>query len=197
MKATWDRIHVWLGEHAPQVLAGLRPGAGEEQIRAAENALGVALPEDVRTAYRVHDGEGAEGTAPSPGVLFGRPWLSLDAVVKDWRTMQGLLDRKAFPDTPANAATDGPVRADWWNPCWLPVADAGMGVFCIDLAPSANGRVGQIITVWNDGARGFLASSFADWLDDLASELEAGEFTTSPDYSGLVRVGELDEDETE
>jgi cell wall assembly regulator SMI1 len=40
MKTIWDRIHVWLASHAPEVLASLRPGASEEELRSAEAEMG-------------------------------------------------------------------------------------------------------------------------------------------------------------
>ena len=52
MKPLFDRIHVWLSAHAPEVLAAFRPGAGEEEILAAEKEIGVALPDAVPTPVR-------------------------------------------------------------------------------------------------------------------------------------------------
>ena len=42
MKTIWDRIHVWLQANAPDVLASLRPGASDEQVRSAAQAASIA-----------------------------------------------------------------------------------------------------------------------------------------------------------
>ena len=55
--ATWQRIETWLVQNAPQIMQGLAPGATEEEIAAAEKIPGVALPEEVRDSYRIHDGQ--------------------------------------------------------------------------------------------------------------------------------------------
>jgi cell wall assembly regulator SMI1 len=77
MKHLWDRIHVWLAANAPEVLAGLRRPATAKQVRAAEKAMGVTLPDDVKAAYCIHDGEEVYGKAPSPGALSGWRWMTL------------------------------------------------------------------------------------------------------------------------
>src|SRR5947209_8559740 len=99
MKTVWDRIHVWLAAHAPGVLASLAPGATGGQIRAAEEALGVTLPDDVRACYRIHDGQKApEGFCGPPGFLYGWEWHSLEGVVSEWSCNTGLLQEGAFGD---------------------------------------------------------------------------------------------------
>src|SRR5437764_496381 len=57
MKPLFDRIHACLARHAPLVLDDLRPPAAPKRIRAAEKAMGLSFPEDVKAAYLVHDGQ--------------------------------------------------------------------------------------------------------------------------------------------
>src|SRR5262249_39429588 len=71
MKQIWERIHTWLRQHAPAVLDSLRPGATEETLRAAEEAMGVKLPADVRQSYRIHDGQSAGEHGFAPGLIEG------------------------------------------------------------------------------------------------------------------------------
>jgi cell wall assembly regulator SMI1 len=193
MKTIWDRIHVWLAEHAPEVLASLRPPATNEQVRAAEEAMGVHFPADVKACYRIHDGQGAvEGEYEPPGFLYGWEWHSLEDVLGEWRTHKELVDDGTFTsDIRSNPR--GPIRDDWWHPKWIPLtANGGGDHHCLDLAPKRGGRVGQIIIWWHDDShRVVLARSLTQWLADFADELEAGEYTTSPDYHGLVHVSDL------
>src|SRR5262245_41841648 len=128
MKRTWDRIHAWLKANAPEVLANLRPGATAQQIRAAERAMGVTLPDDVKAAYRIHDGQ-----EYGQDLLYGRRWDPLAQVVANWRSLKGFVDDGTFPpasEVPAGAAT----RADHWHPGWVPLASNEMGDhLCLDL----------------------------------------------------------------
>src|SRR5687767_10552776 len=82
MKAVWKRIHAWLDENAPAGYGKLRPGASAKKIEAAENAMGLKLPNDVKASYRIHDGQSIE-----PGLVGCEGWmlLSLQQMVKVWR----------------------------------------------------------------------------------------------------------------
>lgn len=52
----WERIEQWLVEQAPLTRRMLRPPAGEQAIRAAEDAIGVPFPQELRSLYALHDG---------------------------------------------------------------------------------------------------------------------------------------------
>jgi cell wall assembly regulator SMI1 len=194
MKRLFDRLHAWLSANAPEVLASLRPGATEEAIRAAEAFTCVALPDSVRAAYRIHDGQ-----EYGQDLLYGRRWLPLADVVGSWRAMKARVDDGSFP-LADHVPPDEATRADYWHPAWIPLAsnDAG-GLLCLDLDPAPSGTAGQILYWWHDmgSPRSLAASSFADWLEELVDELEEGGWTTHPDYDGLVRVDEVPEDDEE
>jgi cell wall assembly regulator SMI1 len=193
MKPIWDRIHVWLAANAPTVLQSLRPGATDEQIRAAEREMGVTLPDDVKAAYRIHDGNAGAS------FLHGRYWNSLEEMVKDWRSLKALYDdgESARSDVfvPGEA-----TRSDFWHPAWIPLAVREDGNFCaLDLAPAPDGDVGQILYWWRDmdSPRAVAHYSFTHWLDDFVEELEAGEWVYSEDFGGLATlddVGSLEEE---
>jgi len=198
MKDIWDRIHVWLAAKAPMVLASLDPPATDEQLRAAEAAMGVSLPDDVKACYRIHDGQRVIATPVchdpdlrcAPGFLYGEKWMSLDETVKRWRGLKERLDGGAFAGL--RSSPYGPVRDDWWRPQWLPVTEGISGYLrCLDLAPAGGGHVGQLI-YWrhNNAVRGVTAASPGEWVERFAGELERGNFVTDPNHSGpgLVRV---------
>jgi cell wall assembly regulator SMI1 len=199
MKLIWDRIHIWLAAHAPEVLESLRPGATEKAIRAAEEAMGVTLPDDVRACYRIHDGQQPvlvnvaywPGLVSVPGFLYGDPWMSLEDMVGTWDTLSSLLGEFAG----ISSSPRGPIRSDWWHPKWLPVTEYGGGgdYHCLDLAPKSRGKVGQVI-YWlhDDAARGVVAKSFTEWLGAFARDLERGQYTTAPNQTdGLIHVRDL------
>jgi cell wall assembly regulator SMI1 len=165
----WGRIERWLDANAPAIRTTLRDGASHEQVSGAGNTMDAALPSDVRESYGIHDGQ--YGGPP----LFGE-WslLSLDDMMKAWRVMKNLLDDGTFVADGGNPT--GPIRENWWHGKWIPFAGDGSGDFyCLDLAPSAGGDEGQIISFWHaDARRELLAPSFAAWLHRFADDLENG-----------------------
>ncbi|GHO47438.1 SMI1/KNR4 family protein [Ktedonospora formicarum] len=56
MSILWQRIEQGFATHSPHLLALCRPGASEEELLQAEEALGVPLPEGFKTLYRLHNG---------------------------------------------------------------------------------------------------------------------------------------------
>jgi cell wall assembly regulator SMI1 len=170
MKTIWDRIHTWLAAHAPAVLASLRPGAMEAEIRAAEEAMGVTLPEDVRACYRIHDGQNPEANGWRLLLWHCWAWLPLEDMVAEWRLWQSALESMGEN----YGEPDGPIRAHYWYPAWVPVTSGIRGDnACLDLAPAAGGRVGQVIEAIKDAHhRDLLAGSFTEWLEQFADDLE-------------------------
>src|SRR5262249_52368375 len=151
----------------------------EEAFAAAEQAMGVTLPEDMRACYRVHDGQQqilvnvtyAQNLRCIPYFLYGDEWLSLEGIVRTWQMMKGLLDDGAFDGI--RSEPRGPIRADWWHPAWVPVTDDTTGYMkCLDLAPTSLEAVGQVISWCHDDAtRTVRAKSFTEWLNAFAGEL--------------------------
>ena len=193
---TWQRIETWLTQNAPEVAAGLPPGATDAQIAEAERVLGVALPDDVRASYRRHDGQQAD-PAVGGGFTEGGEFLSLARIVDEWQVWKDLLDDGTFEEF--ESAPDPGVRADWWNPRWVPITYDGTGNnLCLDLDPAPGGMTGQIITMWHDEeARSVVAASFGEWLATLADEYERGEWASSDQYDAVVRREDIVEDEPE
>jgi hypothetical protein len=54
------RLEAWLAEHAPGVLAELRPGASQRELAQAEEALGRPLPGSLRELLAWRDGQGED-----------------------------------------------------------------------------------------------------------------------------------------
>jgi cell wall assembly regulator SMI1 len=193
MKPLFDCLHVWLAANAPEVFASLRPGASDRAIRAAEKEMGVTFPDDVRAAYRIHDGQDF-----GHDLLSGRRWGSLADVVDTWRSMKRLVEGEK--SAPSRVDRGEATRGDYWHPAWIPLAwSDGPGLMCLDLDPAPDGTVGQIIYWWHDmpSPRSVAARNFAQWLQDFACELEQGEWTTHPDFYGLVRVDEVPDEDDE
>lgn len=168
MEEVWRRIEMWLKANAPEILEKLEKGAPAKALAAAEKKLGVRLPEDFKASYRIHDGQ--SGIAIP---LMGE-WrlLRLDYLLKKWQMMRTLVEGGDFADYECKAL--GPVRPEWFNLKWIPIADNGGGDYwCVDLDPPAKGKLGQIITFWHTASkRERIADSFEQLLSHFADDLE-------------------------
>ena len=188
VSASWQRLEAWLKAHAPKVHDSLGPPATDEAIRALETAVGVTLPEELRAAYRLHDGQSRDLTLVPPAESgdAGYSLLSLERIAGEWKSWKGLLDGGDFAGQVSGP--DAGIRDDWWNPTWLPLTTNGGGdSHCLDLAPAAGGVSGQVITmVHAEAKRELAARSFGEWLAALADELAQGEWTRD-DEGGIDR----------
>jgi cell wall assembly regulator SMI1 len=165
----WNRIHAHLAVNDSYVRAHLGPPATEAQIRALEEAIGYRLPADYRASLAIHDGQ-KEGFV---GAMDGLSLNSLEETLQDWRVMEELLRAGAF-DEPCESPEEG-LQAGWWNRGWLPIVSDNGNSINIDLAPAADGVVGQVFFFDHEqGAGPVRANSFAAWLEQVAEELETG-----------------------
>ena len=85
----WADIDQWLLANAPDILETLQDGATEAEIEKAEDILQVELPENVKSSYRIHDGQ-----PPNSAGLFECCWqlLSLKEICVLWNMRMELLD---------------------------------------------------------------------------------------------------------
>lgn len=171
MKAVWKRIHAWLDENAPAGYGRLRPGADAGAVQAAEAALGLKLPADVRASYRVHDGQ-----ADEPGLVGGEGWclMTLREMVSGWRKW---------------CKNDPRFRGR------VPVAWGGAGDYIfLDLGPDADPPGAVIVQRGDSADPDPVAPSFRAWLEAFADDLEADAFAYSEADGCLMYADELDPD---
>ena len=171
MKSVWKRIHAWLEENAPKGYGHLRPGADADALQAAEKAMGLKLPADVKASYRIHDGQKRE-----PGLIGGEGWMlsSLHEIVKSWRRAS---------------------RANPKAPYRVPIAWIGTGDYVfLNVDPDSEDPDCLLIQRADSADPDPLAPSFSDWLENFADELEDGVFAYSEDDGELMLADELDLD---
>jgi len=171
MEAVWKRIHGWLGANAPAGYGHLRPGAPAEAIRAAERAMRLKLPADVKASCRIHDGQ-----ANGPGLIGGEGWrlLPLRDMVADWQRWS---------------------ESDPRYISRVPVAWGGAGDYIfLDLGPEAERPGGLIVQRRDRDEPDPVAPSFRFWLDDFADKLEHGEFAYSEAAGSIMYADEVDLD---
>lgn len=199
---SWRRIEAWMSRHCPEVVVSLLPGASEQDIAGFEAVIGRELPEDVKASYRIHDGlghvpfeyvemlQGDDDDAPEPDLVnsvfydYGldsiRERRECNEILTQWRigatldTSEHVFDeygdRQVFPHDAIQ------IRDHCRG--WIPLFSDHGNCLGIDLAPGPTGVVGQVINFGVDeGDRKFvLATSWAQFLEDYADELEAGNF---------------------
>lgn len=192
----WERIVVWLKEHAEAIADGLTGPASEEAIAEVEETIGMTFPDDLRESYLTQDGLEYGETelnifmAP-PGGFDDMAFclLPIDEVAAEWAVWKDLIDGGDFDG--AESEPDDAIQNTWWSDGWIPVASNGGGDFiCVDMKPSETGSVGQVICAWHDmDERKLVAGSWSAYLESLVQQMEADQVTYSSD-EGLVRKNE-------
>lgn len=192
---SWARLERWFARNLPDRALRLRPPATEAALDAAEEALGLPLPPDLRASYLVHDGQEDEG--------YDVLWLpyaerlgALSAIVAhhlDERAFQGGEideERLGWLD-PA-----GCVRQVLWHPERLVVAGSPRWDYdqlLLDFVPGPHGTAGQLVAR-ADADLFRLCGGLGDLLRQLADGLEGGRIVPGapmPEASGWLPMRTL------
>jgi cell wall assembly regulator SMI1 len=149
----------------------VRPPAADEQLAAAERAIGRPLPSDLAALYQLSDGQldspDILGRPPGGhdrdrgrwlGPLFGAGWTfdtlqKLQAEYQGWVQMNGQYSpaELAEIDEFVEVRDGDPVKPLYMSADWIPFAtDGGGNSLAADLAPEPAGAVGQIIVIGSD-----------------------------------------------
>ncbi|MFC5704106.1 SMI1/KNR4 family protein [Cohnella faecalis] len=171
MKEIWIRLERWLEEEAPEILSDLNAGATEAEIAALEEATGLQLPSDLKESLNIHNGQNGEGQ----WLFAGWEFLSTERILDEWKVWKELYDKKSFDSWDVDAESG--IANEWWNPAWIPITYNGSGDHhCIDLSPTKDGTIGQVITMWHDSdERRIVASSYRQWLELIVAKFEAND----------------------
>jgi cell wall assembly regulator SMI1/ankyrin repeat protein/predicted DNA-binding WGR domain protein len=177
VKQSWKRIEAWLKSHHPDRLKSLNKPATAKQIADAEKKMKIKFPADVKESYKIHNGQSYTSSLFKPDDDFAGDYylLPLSEVVNEWKVWTDLVESGEFEDQ--SSAGDSGIKSDqWFNPKWIPIASNGGGdSYCLDLDPAKGGKAGQVITMNHEvDTRSLLASSFAELLSQLTSDLESG-----------------------
>ncbi len=183
--ALWSRLESWAGEHAPEMLRELNPGASDAEINVLDNAFGHPLPVAYRDSLKVHNGE-ADGW-PSRVFADMGAYHSVEAANNDYNMYLSIAGQVPEFDEAERAeqiesdiiSVEGPVRPLTFSPDWLPIMNCNGDVFwALDFAPAEGGNDGQVIQVDLESCYwAVVAPDFHTFLQQYVSELEAGEYT--------------------
>ncbi|MEE6259547.1 SMI1/KNR4 family protein [Plantactinospora sonchi] len=152
-------------------------GYSEEEILAAESALGLRLPEDLRALYRT-----VRDDSKWNDLLGGQSLLPLDEVVAEhldgvpgsygWDDDLFTVNPVVFESYPAGRVRRI-SRSDWWVTI---ATDCSGNWWAVDLDPAPQGTPGQVIEYGRDlvGPVGYRAESVSALLRHAVDALAGG-----------------------
>ena len=156
-----DEIQTYI----PELDSLLNAGVEEVKLGELESRLGCVFPEDFRSLYLCHDGEG-DGLS---GIMAGFKWMDTRSLLRAWESLQ---------ESAYNVISheDGYIKDGEYKKGWIPFAEDGGGSFLVlDLDPGIKGNSGQIITADRDSDVSYVtAKSFSDFLDLIVKSLKSG-----------------------
>lgn len=182
MGEVWTRLEDFLQKNAPQIYAGLAPGATEAEIAETEARCGFSFPADVRQSYLRHNGQDFASPMFIPNYFW---FLSLSDVVDEWESNIANLEylKGEVPDGKDKSPSVKPLSL---NRAWVPFAwNIGGNQICLDFDPSPIGSIGQIVEYDHEAERQrCLAPSFRVWLETIVGDLEKGRLSWNAKLGG-------------
>ena len=198
--AAFARIVAWLDRHAPPVAAGLRGPATdadldglERELKAADPPFPGEVPAALRAVLKVRNGGRDAAVLPGGPVFDECPFdlLSASNIFEEraaWTRNQRESPLSADDLAYADDVSDPRVRRAGFLPAWLPFAEVGGNLLCLDDDPAPGGTPGQVIALnHEDAGTHHLADSLTGYLEAAADAFEAGRYELEEDY--LVVAG--------
>lgn len=149
MNNAWSIYKKELFVRMPSLKETLNKGISENDIRAAEEEIGISFSTELKELYLTNNGDNHEALC---GVILGFQFLSLSEILSEWRRWKDLADDadlndpNLFTSTPA-----GCIKRRYADTKWLPICtDNGGNYIGIDFDPDVNGCSGQIINFGRD-----------------------------------------------
>lgn len=144
----------------------LQPGASDEEIQLIENTLDVSLPEEMKSFYRMYNGQVWQYDGNS--FLRNLTLSPTSKIIENWKFLQEEFD----PADELELDIGKEIKPVLWHSKWIPIAENGGGDYlCIDTEPSESGVVGQVIYYWHDwGNRSVEAKNFFEFIEICLNE---------------------------
>ncbi|CAI8837752.1 SMI1/KNR4 family protein [Priestia megaterium] len=105
MKQVWNEFEQWLKTNRPKAVGTLNEAAGESEIAAVEQKMGLTFPKNLKDWLMIHNGQRDEYIA----VIENYTLLPLEEILYTWQTLKELLDGGEFEDFP-EIEPIGPVK---------------------------------------------------------------------------------------
>jgi cell wall assembly regulator SMI1 len=179
-----DALVGYLREHHPDIVKTLNLPAEQLALDRFERMVGRKLPQDFRVLYLSMNGQKAESL---PALLNGYELLPLEDVEINWKKMKSTNANRS--DYLAEGNSEGPIRSFWWYPMWIPFAKTVYGdYYCLDLFPSREGKIGQVIEFRQDDVRRrHLGFSLSDFIGEYEKGLRSGKYYWDPEYKMFLK----------
>ena len=177
MNTQLENIENWLKMNANKIAElSLQEPATEEQIEELESAIGKTLPQDFKELYQWHNGLTSEDNLGS--LFFGLDFLPIEQVLDEY------YDRESYdPIGPLEKYDKEIDPSNVLNPHWIKFGFDGAhtGLY-MDLAPSEQGKYGQIIFVDDEYDTAILvANSITELVANFVKDLEDGLYYLHPE----------------
>lgn len=160
MQKNLDKYLLEIRKRIPDFQQYLNTGAKEEQLEQLAREAGCSLPDELLELYRRFDGEDMDRMV---GFLAGLEFLPLKKVLSDFAFFRGREDEMTA------MGTDTIREESLCRLNWIPIAyDCARAWLVVDLNPTEDGTVGQVITLDYDTNHCYL---LADSLDSLFEKM--------------------------
>jgi uncharacterized protein YjbI with pentapeptide repeats/cell wall assembly regulator SMI1 len=148
---SWQIISSTLQQLAPALASDLASGVSPNDLTQTENRLYLRFPEEVKQWYTFCNGR--REISFMKYFMDGWRWYPLEELERgDWEVW---LEGSNIPPEPIEGkyrrSADPRIQLYWWHPYWIPFMTNVLDgcLLCIDLAPTPQGEVGQIILLMN------------------------------------------------
>lgn len=171
---SFAKIQTWALAHAPGVT--FNPPAKPTALENFNEKTGLPVPEEIRQAYLVADGESRK----SAGMISNWRLMPIAEIQAAWGLLTKIAEKGGFSDKePVKSPYLQPV---WWHASWIPIATSDTGhYFCIATEPPEAERAGQILLFLQDQPkRPLIAGSLRAWFDRILRDLESGVYAYDP-----------------
>jgi cell wall assembly regulator SMI1 len=164
VSALLARIDRWLATHRERFHRGLLPGASQADLASLRQALGGSLPDELAALLHWHAGQSSE----VPGA-FEQSWNLMSPA----KIIAAKRERDSQPPP-------------GWQAGWIPFLDDESGSYLvIDTAHSGH----PVRASWKGNPEvQSVAPSFAAWLQDFVTALEAGKYHEDPERGRFHRA---------
>jgi cell wall assembly regulator SMI1 len=157
----------------------LNPPANSAEISEVEDVIRHKLPDDVRAAYRLGNGEarlpGREGVEATAGIFSGDEFLTTQEMIDYHLQDKEILDDESREDYINHelrmTVPPDTVKSYMFNRDWIPLAGKDTAHLSIDFDPGPNGVKGQIIYTEIDAFAYYqLGTSFTQFCERLLDQ---------------------------
>ncbi|WP_312966692.1 SMI1/KNR4 family protein [Acinetobacter gerneri] len=171
-------IEQWLSQHAAKIKQdSLNPPATLQQLNELEQLIKQPLPEDFKAIYLWHNGLNDDRNLGN--LFYAMDFFPIEQVIEQVQQRVDMVDQlialhHADPEIDAQNV---------FNPLWIKFAfDGGETGLYLDLAPSASGKVGQVIFIDDEYEIGLcVADSIQTLIADFANDLERDLYSLDED----------------